>query len=87
MKQIPAPAQISPICWHSIWLPAGNLVVDRNWQEQGVNTYEGIKHRRGECQPPRRASRRMRNESHCKGKQKCKRYQNDITIPRIFANV
>src|SRR5215467_13807413 len=73
MKQIPAAAQILPIWWHGIWLPAGNLIIDGDGQEQGVNTYEGKKNRRGECQPPRRAPCRVRNESHCKSKQKCKR--------------
>ena len=32
MVEIPAPTHVQPVFWQSIEIPAGNLVVDRNWQ-------------------------------------------------------
>src|ERR1700730_14907482 len=53
MVEIPAPAHAQPVFWQSIEIPAGNLVVDRNWRGGCQDNNGDEKDRGGATQPPR----------------------------------
>src|SRR5439155_12198354 len=57
MVEIPAPAHAQPVFWHSIEIPAGNLVIDRNWQGDCQDNDHAQKDRGCATLPPREEGR------------------------------